>query len=94
MVFENITLFELHLENSRFGPSFGDEDVEAEEEYADEGEQSEDSSGGGIGRVIGALVLMVVVGLAVRRFRSGGEAEPEEYEAEGDGITIEHAAEQ
>lgn len=90
MAFENLTLFELHLENSRIGPDFGGEGA-AEEEMAAESE-SEESSGGGLGRIVGTLVLLAIVAMAVRRFRSSGEETGPEGET--DQITIEHAAEQ
>lgn len=90
MALENLTLFELHLENSRFGPSFGDD--EADEEASAEGEPSEESSGRGLGRILGALILVGVAAMAVRRFRSSGEEMG--VEEDSDQITIEHAAEQ
>ena len=97
MVFENLTLFELHLENSRFGPSFGGDDEEeaeaAEEAYDAEETGDEGGRGGGMRRALGVLLLFVVVGLAVRRYRSGGESMEDVVEEESEQITIEHAAE-
>ena len=93
MVFENLTLFELHMEGSRFGPDFGGEE-EAEEAVA---ELSEGDDSGGRGRglpLFGLLVLAVVAGLAFRRYRSGEEEEAEAFEEESDEITIEHTADQ
>lgn len=87
MVFENLTLFELHLENARFGPSFG-----AEEDDDVEANAVEESSGGGAGRFVGMLLLVGLVALAVRRFRARGEDDTEQADLEE--ITIEEAVEQ
>lgn len=92
MVFENVTLFELHLENSRFSATRGAESEEDTESY--EVESGEESSGRGFGRVLGVLVFLVVVGLAVRRFRSGGEGEEYSGAGETEDVSIEQAAEQ
>lgn len=93
MVFENLTLFELHMEGARIGPEFGgDEDEEAE----DNAVESEDESGGRrLGPVFGFLLLAVGVALAVRRFRGRGETETEaEADEDGERVTIEAATEQ
>lgn len=86
MVFENLTLFELHLENARIGPSFGDEDDEMDAEAV------ETSSGGGAGRLLGMLLVVGLVAFAVRRFR-GREGDDME-QTDLDEITIEEAPEQ
>jgi|GEM_PF-3796995 len=86
MVFENLTLFELHLENSRFGPSFG-----AEEEDEVDVEAVEESSGGGAGRFFGMLLFVGLVAFAVRRYRARGEDDMEQSDL-GE-ISIEEAAE-
>ena len=98
MVFENITLFELHLENSRFRATRSEESgwTTESEEY-DEYEESIDEESGGrsIGRIFGVLLFLAVAGLAVRRFRSGDEADADDVGVdEAEGITIEQAAEQ
>lgn len=84
MAFENLTLFELHLENARIGPSFRGDDEEAEETEA------ASSSGGGrpVGRGVVALALLAVgAAVALRRLRGGSDGDSEQ-------ITIEHAVEQ
>lgn len=92
MVFENVTLFELHLENSRFSATRGGEATETESFEAETGESS---GGPGIGRALGVLFLLAVVGLAVRRYRSGGDGGEEVGSAgEREGISIEQTAEQ
>lgn len=89
MAFENLTLFELHLEGTRFGPEFGSDE---DEEAADHEVESEDESGGRrLGPVFGFLLLAVGVALAVRRFRGRVEDEPSE---DAEQISIETAAEQ
>ena len=89
MVFENLSLFELHLENSRFGPSFGADD---DEEVAVDAEAVEESSGGrGAGRFVGMLLFVGLVAFAVRRYRARGDDGMEQ--ADLDEITIEEAAE-
>ena len=86
MVFENLTLFEFHVEDARIGPSIGRDDDESGPAGADTG------GGGRRGLAVGALVLLALAAVvARRRFRDGG--------GDGDGddgeqITIEHAAEQ
>ena len=91
MVFENVTLVELHLENSRFSAPRG---AEAEEEEASvEVEIEEESGGGGIGRALGVLVFLAIVGFAVRRFRSGDDGGEEFGVGETEGISIEQTAE-
>lgn len=92
MVFENVTLFELHLENSRFSATRGAESEEETESY--EFEDEEESGGGGIGRVFGVLVFLAVVGLAVRRYRSGDGGDELGGVDETEGVSIEQAAEQ
>ena len=90
MVFENVTLVELHLENSRFNaPGSG----ATEEEEASLEVEEEESDGGGIGRALGVLVFLAIVGVAVRRFRSGGDGGEEVGVEEAEGISIEQAAE-
>lgn len=91
MVFENVTLFELHLENSRFSANRGAESEEEAESYEFE---DEEESGGGIGRVFGVLVFLAVVGLAVRRYRSGDGGDDLDGVDETEGVSIEQAAEQ
>lgn len=89
MVFENLTLFEVHLENAHLGPAFGEE--EAEEAPAEATEEDVESGGRGPGRSLGlVLFLVVVAAMAVRRYRSGGESVEEEIEE----ITIDQPAEQ
>lgn len=84
MVFENLTLFEMHMEGARFGPGGDEDEAEAYE--------AEDASGGSrIGPIFGFLVLAVGVALAVRRFRGRGDDDGGEESGE---ITIEAAAEQ
>jgi len=91
MVFENVTLVELHLENSRFNaPGSG---ASEEEEASVEVEIEEESGGGGMGRALGVLVFLAIVGFAVRRFRSGGDGGEEVGVEEAEGISIEQAAE-
>ena len=92
MVFENVTLVELHLENSRFSASRGSE-AEEEGSFDVEVEGEEESGGGGIGRALGVLVFLVIVGAAVRRFRSGGDGGDEVGVEDAEGISIEQAAE-
>lgn len=92
MVFENLTLVELNLENSRFSASRGGSD-DAPEPAAEEPEETaqDDSGGRGAGGVVAVLAL-IAVGVAIaiaRRRRSAGE-----QPAEADQITIEDAAEQ
>ena len=100
MVFENITLIELHLENSRFSASRNAESgwtTESEEYDADEYEESaeEESGGRSLGRVFGFLLFVAIAGFAVRRYRSGGDDGGDEVGVdEAEGITIEQAAEQ
>lgn len=82
MALESLTLFELHLENSRIGPSFGgDDEEEAPTEDASEG-------GRGRGLTLGVLLLVAIAAAAGARRYRGGEAEDSEQ------ISIEHAAEQ
>ena len=88
MVFENLTLVELHLENSRFSAERGGESAEAPEEV----EAEEESGGGRMGRVLALVLFFVVAGAAVRRYRSGGEDGGAEGVEEAGGITIEESA--
>lgn len=89
MVFENLTLVELNLENARIGPRFGEED-EAPAGSAD-GAEGDDSGGSRLGPLFGFLVLVGLgVALGYRRYRSGAGS----VGSEGEQITIESAAEQ
>ena len=98
MVFENLTLFEINLENSRFGVSRGASESEATESHESEsggaGAEDESESGGGRSKAlpIGLVLVLVVGALAYRRYRSGGD-DGGATEDTG-GITIEQAAEQ
>lgn len=96
MVFENITLFELHLDNPRFSAIRGGdaaEEAAAEEETSEEYASEESAgSGGSFGRALGVLAFLVVAGLVVRRLRSGDDGEAVGVE-ETEGISIEQAAE-
>lgn len=88
MVFENLTLFELHMEGARIGPEFGGDDDEAAEDYEVE---AEDAAGGpGVGPFVGLLFLAIGVAMAVRRFRARGE---DAVADDAEQITIEAAAE-
>ena len=97
MVFENVTLIELNLENSRFSTARGGESTEEESyESEDSGmETGSEESSGGSGRSkalpLGLVLFLVVGALAFRRFRSGGEVGDVD---DTGGITIEQAAEQ
>lgn len=95
MVFENLTLFEVNLENSRFSASRGDESEEVETESYESESESESESGGGRSKALplGLLLVLVIGGLAFRRYRSGGDG-GEEVGTGDEGITIEQAADQ
>ena len=103
MVFENLTLFEVNLENSRFSASRGGSSSEETESFESESYEDESSdveteseSGGGRSKAlpIGLLLVLVVSGLAFRRYRSGGDGEEAGDVDDTGGITIEQAAEQ
>jgi hypothetical protein len=93
MVFENVTLFELHLEKSRFSASRGGE-AESEDETSYEAETEEESGGGGIGRTLGVLLVLVVAGLAFRRYRSGGDGGEDLGTDQAEDVSIEQTADQ
>ncbi|WEL16735.1 hypothetical protein SVXHr_0555 [Halorhabdus sp. SVX81] len=61
MVLENLTLFEVHLDNARIGPGMANEDEpEPEATVADEAADADD--GRSIGRlVIASIVVSIVV---------------------------------
>lgn len=94
MVFENVTLFELHLENSRFSATKGESGSEEAGSAGDGASEAE--SGGGRSKAIpvGLLLLLVVGGVAFRRYRSGDDGGEEGGADRAEGITIEQAAEQ
>lgn len=71
MVFENLTLFELHFEDAQFGPrTMGESEESAEIEMA--AEETEPS--GGRRRYLPLVVVAVVVAaVAVRRYRGRGD---------------------
>lgn len=99
MAFENLTLFEVNLENSRFGASRGESGSEetdsAESESGDARDESASESGGRSKALpLGVVLFLVIGGLAFRRYRSGGDDETEVGTDETEGITIEQAAEQ
>lgn len=81
MVFENLTIFEVHLEDAQFGPeSMGEsEEPEASETNAkvsDEVADSEDEGGVPVKRLIVASVLVSIVATVAAR-RLFGDDEPE-----------------
>ena len=81
---KKFTLFEVHLDgDTQFGPSvipelLGSEPAHSsEDERTDEDEAAADESDGGsraIGVVVG-LVALVVIALAVKRFRGGDDVD-------------------
>ncbi|WP_415378501.1 hypothetical protein [Halosimplex sp. TS25] len=89
MVFENVTLFEVHLDDAQFGPGAGrasddarDEAVDAVRRDADEratGSEPTDEEGSGRSRIaklaVASVVVSVVATLAARRL-TGRDDEP------------------
>ena len=88
MVFENLTLVELNLENARIGPRFGGDDEEDVEMAAPE----EAASGGSKLGAFGGLLFLVGVGAALAYWRS--RSDESVAGDDGEQITIESAAEQ
>lgn len=80
MVFENLTLIELNLEDARIGPRFGREAEAAPTDEAGDGPR--------LGPAVAALLLLGIVGALLRRRLRGGAGGDSEQ------ITIQHAAEQ
>ncbi|WP_436931346.1 hypothetical protein [Halosimplex halobium] len=80
MVFENLTLFEVHLDDAQFGTDAGrsderDADVALPEPDSDDDRETADSSGGR-GRFVKLAVASVVVSVAatlVARRVAGGD---------------------
>jgi len=72
-----ITMFELHFDGARFGPSFGSEEDDAsDDEHVDaDVESDEESSGGSKLKPLVAVAGLVLVVMAIRRLRSGGDEE-------------------
>lgn len=75
----NITIFELHFDGARFGPTFGDETADDEEAgfEAERASEYDDTADGSrvvpVVPVLAALAVGFVVGRRlVRRFRSDG----------------------
>ena len=92
MVFENLTLFELHMEGARFGPGMGGEEEEAGEAFEEAEVEEEESGGGRFGPGLVFLLLVVGMALGYRRFRRAGPEE--EITEEAERITIEQTGEQ
>ena len=93
MVFEKLTLFELHFEESQFGPkAFG----ESEGEEVTETEAEPEESGGGVSRLLllvgVSLLLSVAAALAARRF-FGSDDEDGDGGIEIEDAGVEHAVE-
>lgn len=78
-----ITMFELHFDGARFGPSFGSESeeegesVDVESDYDDEYDSSEDESGGSklkpLLAVAGVVLLVTAARRIAKRRRSEGD---------------------
>jgi len=82
MVFENLTIFEVHLEDAQFGPETMGESEEPEPgepkaQAIDEPAEGEDEGGVPIGRLIVASVIVSIVATVVARRLLGGDEEPE-----------------
>ncbi|MFB6201733.1 MAG: hypothetical protein ABEI98_06955 [Halorhabdus sp.] len=76
MVFDKLTLFEVHLEDAAFGPNAARDRSETDDEPTVEAASS-DSSGISIGRlVVASVVLSVAVSILARKL-VGDEDEPE-----------------
>jgi len=104
MVFENVTLFELHFDGARFGPGLRedgtdgeDRDVPVEDSPHDVPAEDTDVAGSGSprrSRVAPALLALSVAIAAVaivRRVRASGhgaDAGPEEYDSGPEEIEI------
>jgi len=77
MVLENLTLFEVHLDNARIGPSIDDEDdPETDAPTADDTTDG-DGCGSSVGRlVVASVVVSIVVSLIAWKL-AGDDEEPE-----------------
>ncbi|ACV11237.1 hypothetical protein Huta_1054 [Halorhabdus utahensis DSM 12940] len=77
MVLENLTLFEVHLDNARIGPSIDDEDnPETDAPTADETTDG-DGCASSVGRlVVASVVVSIVVSLIARKL-AGDDTEPD-----------------
>ena len=86
MAFDEVTLFEFDLTDAQFGPrdmnvpdrlkgkvdtgSSAEGDIEAKVE-------TEEDSGGGLGRLLLVVAALVAVGLIAKRMRGGSDSEEE-----------------
>ncbi|WP_114577964.1 hypothetical protein [Saliphagus sp. LR7] len=79
----SLTFIELHLDgNTQFGPKRIGEATIGEDDGAEDEEEAaaaEDGGGKPVGVVVGLLVL-VALGLAIRKFRGDDDGEFEEFE--------------
>ncbi|WP_136690111.1 hypothetical protein [Halorhabdus amylolytica] len=83
MVFENLTLFEVHLEDATFSPTqilgegeADDERPAGSDDRAAANEHEEPTDGNGWGRVLALVVASLVVSVVIRKLVGDAE-EPE-----------------
>ena len=78
MVFENLTLFEIHFEDATIGPNVNTDEPDAQSEGRI-GDKATEDGGVSVGRlVIASVVVSIVVRLLVRKL--AGEREDAEVE--------------
>ena len=95
MVFENLTLFEIHLEDADFGPC-GAEGAQADvggEQSGDETPENADAGDEGppVGRLILASVVVSIVVALLARKLAGDDDEPDvaiDAPEEPDGVAL------
>jgi hypothetical protein len=91
MVFENLTLFELHLEDAQFGPT-SLPDLDAVESAEESGEEPDQTAAGGSRRrglaLLLASVAVSLVATVVARRLAGADDADEEADAEH-GVAVE-----
>jgi len=85
MAFDNVTLFEVTIEDLPFGDATSDESAKAEEktvEITEAEAESDDASGGRSRRVLGFGLAVVTLALVARWVANRRGSEDEEFDTE------------